>query len=411
MTNTSTHRAVPFITRVRIENYKSIAHCDVALGPFTVLLGLNAAGKSNFLDALHFVRDAVTGGLARAAGERGGLHEVLRRTPEPTEHATIALECRLPSPHPGEAPWQARYEITIALPHRDEHSGYVHLRREECQIGPTGGPPQAHFLVRDMQVEDSTGHGPKRLTRGGPYLGTVGLAEPYAQLYDALSGLFFYDPDLSALRDARPATGADLLGADGANVGAVLAQLGTWERDRISAYAAAIVPHLTSIGSTTPGENYVAAQMTTATGPGGAEQRFRAESMSEGTIRTVGLLTALFQPAARDGRITLLAVEEPELALHPLAAGVMFDALTEASTWTQILTTSQSAELFDRKEADLSAILVAAAENGVTTIGPIDQVSRSIVVDGLATFGELLRSDQLRPAEAGFEPGEESLPR
>lgn len=407
MTSTAARRPVPFISRVRIENYKSIGECDVALGPFTVLLGLNAAGKSNFLDALRFVRDAVFDGFNRAARARGGLHEVLRRTPEPMDHATIALECQLSAPNPGDAEWEARYQITFAHPETTQRGTGVHVRREECVIGPPGGPPHARFLVTDMEVEDSAGHA-TRLTRGGPYLSMVRLTEPYAQLFDALSGMFFYAPDLSALRDARPATAADILGEDGYDVGSVLARLGTWEQERISAYAAAIVPHLTSIGPTTPGENYVAAQMTTATGINGAEQHFRAESMSEGTIRTVGLLTALFQPAARDGRIPLVAVEEPELALHPMAAGVLFDALTEASTWTQVIATSQSAELFDRKEADLSSILIAAADNGVTTIGPIDSVSRSIVADGLATVGELLRSDQLRPEVAESEPGGES---
>jgi hypothetical protein len=80
-----------------------------------------------------------------------------------------------------------------------------------------------------------------------------------------------------------------------------------------------------------------------------------------------------------------------------MAAGVLFDALTEASASVQVIATTQSAELFDRKEADLSAILVAAADDGVTRIGPVDEASRSIVADGLATVGELLRSDQLRP--------------
>ena len=63
----------------------------------------------------------------------------------------------------------------------------------------------------------------------------------------------------------------------------------------------------------------------------------------------------------------------------------------------QVLATSQSAELFDRKEADLSAIRVVTARDGVTVIGPVDEVSRSIVADGLATVGELLRSNQLEP--------------
>ena len=40
------------ITRVALRNYKSIAGCDVALAPLTILVGQNGAGKSNFLDAL-----------------------------------------------------------------------------------------------------------------------------------------------------------------------------------------------------------------------------------------------------------------------------------------------------------------------------------------------------------------------
>jgi AAA15 family ATPase/GTPase len=49
----------PFISRVRIKNYKSIAECDVRLGPLTVLVGPNGSGKSNFLDALAFVARAL----------------------------------------------------------------------------------------------------------------------------------------------------------------------------------------------------------------------------------------------------------------------------------------------------------------------------------------------------------------
>ena len=408
MTSTATPRTVPFVTRVRIENYKSIAHCDVALGPFTVLLGLNAAGKSNFLDALRFVRDAVTRGLAEAVVARGGLNEVLRRVPEPTKSFTIALEFRIPAPGADDSPWQARYEISVTHPLAPEQPDLsLWSPREECEIGPAGEPPQARFLVEDGTVTDSAGHYGGRLRPGSLYLPVAGVSEPYARLHEALTAMFFYDPDLAALRDARPATGSDLLGEDGGHIGAILGRLGPWERDRVSAYAAAIVPRLIAVGPSTPGGDYVAARMTTATGPGGAGRDFRAESMSEGTIRAVGLLAALFQPRARDGRIPLVSVEEPELALHPMAAGVLFDALTEASTWVQVLATSQSAELFDRKEADLSAILVAAADNGVTTIGPVDPVSRSIVSDGLATLGELLRSDQLRPSVPGDEAGGE----
>ncbi len=48
-----------FLKRVKIRNYKSIAHCDVELGPFTLLVGRNGSGKSNFLDAIRFVADGL----------------------------------------------------------------------------------------------------------------------------------------------------------------------------------------------------------------------------------------------------------------------------------------------------------------------------------------------------------------
>src|SRR5713226_7128750 len=56
----------PFLRRVRIRGYKSIAFCDVTLEPLTILVGRNASGKSNFLDALAFLRDATSYNLAEA---------------------------------------------------------------------------------------------------------------------------------------------------------------------------------------------------------------------------------------------------------------------------------------------------------------------------------------------------------
>src|SRR2546430_1218889 len=63
----------PFLRRVRIRGYKSIAFCDVALQPLTILVGRNAAGKSNFLDALAFLRDALDDGVNSALEDHGGM--------------------------------------------------------------------------------------------------------------------------------------------------------------------------------------------------------------------------------------------------------------------------------------------------------------------------------------------------
>lgn len=388
---------MPFLTRVRIDNFKSIAHCDVKLGRFTVLLGLNAAGKSNFLDALRFIRDALVKSPAEAVATRGGWTEVLRRVPESATSCTIGLEFHLSATTPEANPWVGQYEVTLApsiAPGAGHDAGPgVRIQREFCEMRHPGDGGQAktkHFLMRDR-----TGKGRRHKLLE---LSRMSEAEPFTELHSALTEMFFYSPDLSHLRKASPNTPtAGALGENGSELGPALAALGDQERDRLSQYLGVVVPGVVEVGPTDPSADYIAARISFATDGEAEPHVFRAESMSEGTIRAIGLLTALFQPEAREGWIPLIAVEEPELALHPLAAGALYDALTEASEYVQVLATTQSAELFDRKEADLSAIRVVAAEHGVTVIGEVDPVSRSIVADGLATTAELLRSDQLRP--------------
>ena len=66
----------PFISRVRLTNYKSVADCDVRLGPLTILVGPNGSGKSNFLDALALIARALETTPNEAISERGGIAEM-----------------------------------------------------------------------------------------------------------------------------------------------------------------------------------------------------------------------------------------------------------------------------------------------------------------------------------------------
>ena len=70
----------PFLTRVTIRNYKSIAACKVDLSQLMFLVGPNGSGKSNFLDAIRFVADALRTSLDHALRDRGTIKEVRRRS-------------------------------------------------------------------------------------------------------------------------------------------------------------------------------------------------------------------------------------------------------------------------------------------------------------------------------------------
>lgn len=71
-------RSVP-IRRLLLRQYKSIEHCDFELGPLTVLVGRSGVGKSNILDALSFVTDALRNTLEYALRSRGGIAQGTHR--------------------------------------------------------------------------------------------------------------------------------------------------------------------------------------------------------------------------------------------------------------------------------------------------------------------------------------------
>ena len=77
------------ITEFSIEGFKSFGSPAevVQLGSLNVVVGANASGKSNFIDALRFLQNAVIHDVSYAVSELGGTSEVgnkrLRQRREP----------------------------------------------------------------------------------------------------------------------------------------------------------------------------------------------------------------------------------------------------------------------------------------------------------------------------------------
>ena len=85
------------------------------------------------------------------------------------------------------------------------------------------------------------------------------------------------------------------------------------------------------------------------------------------------------------------------MALHPAAAGILFDALKEASFSRQVLVTSHSPDLLDRQDIDPQSLLAVLNEGGKTAVAPLEPGQRDVLSTQLRTAGELLRIDQLKP--------------
>ena len=71
-------------------------------------------------------------------------------------------------------------------------------------------------------------------------------------------------------------------------------------------------------------------------------EKFDAASMSDGTLRALGILAALNIRNQGRTELPLIAIEEPELSLHPAAAGMIRHAMMDASHDVQLLVSTHS---------------------------------------------------------------------
>ena len=384
-----------FITRVAIKNYKSIAACDVRLRPLVFLVGPNGAGKSNFLDALRFVADALNSSLDHAIRDRGGIKEVRRRSGGHPNHFSISLEFALPDGSAGH------YAFRISA--SPLFRGYE-VQREECVI-QNGDPfaPEDHFHVYNGDVTNTSLEVAPAAANDRLFLVHASGLEEFRPVYEAFSRMGFYNLNPDKIRDPQAPHPGELLIRDGSNLASVLAQLSPSVKERIEEYLAAVVPDVSGVEvkKIGPMETLEFRQEVA-----GARHplRFLANNMSDGTLRVLGILVALFQGDENEQkRVPLVGIEEPEIALHPAAAEVLLDGLREAAEKTQILITTHSPDLLDDKDLDVESTLAIEARDGTTVIDRVDEAGRSAVRDRLFTIGELLRLNQLQPDPASVD--------
>ena len=383
-----------FITRVALKNYKSIAACDVELRPLTFLVGPNGAGKSNFLDSLRFVADALNSSLDHAIRDRGRIDDVHRRSGERPKYFSICLDFTLSEGFTGH------YAFRI----NDLTRGKYKVQTEECVLRSTQHDTQEdYFYVKNGTVTKTNMEVAPAAAKDRLYLVNASGLKEFRPVYEAFSRMGFYSLNLDKIKDLQAPDPGDLLTRDGSNLASVFKQLSPSVKGRIKEYLAAIVPSVDKIEARKygPKEALVFTQNVTRSED---PQRFLANNMSDGTLRALGILVALFQGNNDPKkRVLLVGVEEPEIALHPAAAGVLLDALREAADKTQIIITSHSPDLLDDKDLDPESILAVEARDGITVIADIDEAGRSAVRDRLYTTGELLRIDQLQPDPAAID--------
>lgn len=375
----------PLLKQVQIRNYKNIASAVVHMKPLTVLVGPNGAGKSNFVDALTFAADSLNHSVRLAFANRGGIADVRRKSGGHPTHVGMRFRIAFPE----EA--IADYSFDIAAKPREA----FHIAKERCVLQPFM-EEQAEFEVREGKfVKQVPGIRP-RIEPDRLALPLLAGVEEFRPVYDFLTDIRHYSvrpQQLRELQDLDPTEGWTLQD-DGSNAASVLRRLQKENEelyDRICRLLSSVVPGVESVEPKMLEQKEMLIfrqQMKGQKHP----WSFSALNMSDGTLRMLGILLAVYQPK----NAYLIAIEEPESTIHPAAADALMDILIDGSYRSQMVITTHSPDILDNKKLNDNQILLVESIEGNARITPLLKSTREMIKENLYTPGELLRIDELK---------------
>jgi predicted ATPase len=382
----------PFLRRVRIKGYKSIAFCDVALQPLTILVGRNSSGKSNFLDALAFLRDAVVSGVDEAVQLHGGRKAILPRS---SRSSVVSFELELSMLYEtdnGYVKLTGNYITSIGIPARKK----AFVKSERMNFINLQDKNKVTFVRKgeQLRLEGEAGTEIQVYSEDRLAINRHSIF-PYLNVWDGLMFSTFYNFSPEEIRKPQQKTNRRALKRDGRNLAEVIRALKDSDPEvlgRVQAYLSTIVDEIEGFSVARYGE-YETVRFLVRSGSGKTVS-FDAASMSDGTLRALATLVAAFD-ARSDEILTFIGIEEPEAALHPAALRALANALDEASGQTQIILTTHSAEILADRDIQPSQILVVRNRDGQTQITPVDPASREIIEKELYSLADLQRQDLL----------------
>jgi predicted ATPase len=374
---------IPRIRRIQIRNYKSIAQTSVALEPFTVLVGPNGAGKSNFIDALAFVQECLSDSVELAFKNRGGITAVRRISIGHPTHIIINLNMELNNN------LIADYSFEIAAKSRERFS----IARERCVVHPAVEKKHV-FDVKNGKFEQEINGIQPRIASDRLALYAASATEQFRPVYDFLTSMRIYSIEPVRLRELQDPDTGDHLKPDGSNAAAVLKRLKEKDEEKYSRICRLLEKVVTGVKGVEY-RNIGQKETIQFRQDVGSKHPwiFDALNMSDGTLRVLGILLAVYQT----GQHSVIAIEEPEATVHPAVSDLLVEVLMDAANERQVLLTTHSPDILDQKEIKDTHIQVVTTERNKTLVSPVSESGREAIRKRLYTPGELLRSNELNP--------------
>lgn len=342
------------LKELRLINWKSFARTQIYFDRLTLLIGTNASGKSNLLEALMFLQRIMTPGITlsqsvtgvgQLAPIRGGISKLCREGQ--TSFTLTALV---------EAEVNYVYEIKVEV--EDTAIEIVHERvskyGEDVIVYEANRNLASGSVEATFKLSDSSGQPEKTLLpsyqsnlRSALALtsnSTVKTA--LTAIIECLEKIFVYDPIPNHMRLASPPS--EVLAADASNIAGMLIVYKEKERveEQLLHYLSGIPERdLERIWVESVGLLKENAEIYCQEGWKDKGGLISAQSMSDGTLRFIAIAVALLTMPSG----TLLVIDEIDSALHPSRMTDLLKMIAEVSSARNIdvLATTHNPSLLD----------------------------------------------------------------
>lgn len=340
------------LTNIKIEGYRSLKSLDLHLGPVTVLIGANGAGKSNFVDFFTMLNSALSGSLQLFVGRKGGaqalLHYGSKRTP------VLNAELQFQGPQA-----TSHYRFTLAHSAGDRFL-YTH---EEVEFLREGHPVPFRAILGGGHRESELL--PLSRTAGAAQIQKV--ARIFVNRLKEVQAYHFQDTtDDSKMRNSQDANRNTYLLSHGGNLASVLyalQQTRPAHYQRILETFQTIVPYVRQLilrpDVLDPSSILLRWQDRNP------DYEFGGHQLSDGSLRALALVTALLQP--EDTMPGIILLDEPELGLHPAGIAVVASLIRAVSHKRQVIVSTQSPRFL--AEFDPEQVVVVEREEDDSGFG------------------------------------------
>lgn len=383
----------PTIKRLVLKRFRSIPSEQIDFDNPTIFVGRNGSGKTNLVSVFSFLAEAMAAPLQAVFDKAGGISTVRNRSSGRSYPPNLGLRVDFGRLNGKAASGSYAFEVK-ALPNYS-----FSVVREQCSV--TDGRGLTSWFDRSgTKFTSNVGSLRPALDLASLSLPLVGGEAKFAPVLRTLAAMRVYSIEPRKLREMQDPDSGTILKSDGGNVTSVLKEIERRSKEdfrRISEILATIVPNTKRVEVKKHGKN-LSLEFTQEWGDK-KRLKFEGFSMSDGTLRAIGLLAAVFQRPTP----SLIAVEEPEATIHPGALESILDLLRHASKHMQVVITTHSPELLDAKWITDRHLRIVEWAEGATRVLPVSDATRTALQDHLMGAGELLRSSALDPAPLFIE--------